>query len=234
MDSLTLQAVKAMPAASLKPITLPGGAQTELAQARWDRITAKIVESDSGCWEWTGRLIADGYGAIRIERRTVYLHRLTYMALVGEIPTGLHIDHLCRNRACCNPAHLEPVTCRENVLRSPVAPAAINARKKACKRGHPFTEENTGKATRGRACRKCKREAQYRWAAANPEKARRSGISSTHCEAGHLMDEANTYTYPSGRPACRACRRKWSKNDKRSARSSNSRQSENPNPPAKD
>jgi hypothetical protein len=76
---------------------------------------------------------------------------------VAKLPDGLHIDHLCRNRACCNPAHLEAVTCKENILRSPIAVATINAAKTHCIRGHEFSPENTIVTKTQRACRTCVR-----------------------------------------------------------------------------
>lgn len=110
----------------------------------------------TGCVEFTGALDSLGYARVIKDSRSQMVHRLAYELCVGPIPDGLTIDHLCRNRACVNPGHLEPVTHRENVLRSN-NPAAINARKTHCKHGHEFTEENTlvSKNGRNRQCRKC-------------------------------------------------------------------------------
>ena len=89
----------------------------------------------------------------------------------GPIPEGLTLDHLCRVRACVNPAHLEPVTLRENTLRSPSAPTAINARKTECLRGHAFTPENTWVHRSRRCCRECKRSWWRRTHSEIPEAA---------------------------------------------------------------
>jgi hypothetical protein len=120
----------------------------------WSRID---MVSPSQCWNWRGGT-RTGYGRSAVDGRLTESHRLAYELLVGPIPDGLQIDHLCRNRACCNPLHLEPVTQRENVLRSE-ALSAKNARKTHCPRGHAFTDENTYVDRDGwRRCRKCKAE----------------------------------------------------------------------------
>lgn len=81
-----------------------------------ERLEARIDRSGD-CWVWTGNRTSAGYGQVWARRRMLLVHRVVYEQLVGPIPEGLVIDHLCRNRSCCNPAHLEPVTTAENVRR---------------------------------------------------------------------------------------------------------------------
>ena len=76
-----------------------------------------VRDPDTECWEWTAARKANGYGSFAIGAGHVYPHRFAYTMLVGPIPAGLDLDHPCRNRGCANPAHLEPVTRRTNVLR---------------------------------------------------------------------------------------------------------------------
>lgn len=117
------------------------------------------VDKSSGHWFWLGGKDKDGYGKMKINGRTVRPHRFAYELLVGPIPDGLELDHLCRVHACVWPEHLEPVTSQENVLRSPVAPAAVNAQKTHCPQGHPYDLFNTYLIPNGggRACRTCRR-----------------------------------------------------------------------------
>lgn len=131
-----------------------------------ERFWSKVTKTDT-CWLWTAYL-RRGYGKIKISNRTVLAHRFAYEMLVGPIPDGLQLDHLCRVRNCVNPAHLEPVTSRENTLRG-ATPAALNAAKTHCKNGHEYTPENTYliKPTKtqpngARACRTCRRAAHSR------------------------------------------------------------------------
>ncbi len=114
----------------------------------WSKATP---DPASECWLWTAARYPNGYGTIRIDGtpgRMVSAHRLAYEKLIGPIPEGLEIDHLCRQRSCVNPAHLEPVTHAENVRRMG---AAITH----CKRGHEFTPENTRRHEGRRRCRAC-------------------------------------------------------------------------------
>ena len=111
----------------------------------------------SGCWHWTAAKDQDGYGMFRWDGGARRAHRVSYTELVGPIPEGLQIDHLCRNRGCVNPAHLEPVTNRENVLRGENF-SAKNAVKTHCDNGHEFDEGNTYIRRGKRQCRACNRE----------------------------------------------------------------------------
>lgn len=122
-----------------------------------ERIRSKIEVQDDGCWIWTANRLPKGYGQLGWEGATRYSHRVVYELLVGPIPKGLQIDHLCRVRECCNPAHLEPVTCQEN-LRRGMGGTGVNARKTHCIHGHEFTPENTyhpPKRPHVRGCKSC-------------------------------------------------------------------------------
>lgn len=117
-----------------------------------DRFMKKVTVCESGCWLWGGVVTRGGYGMFWPDETGTPAHRWSYEHHVGLIPQGLQIDHLCRVRRCVNPAHLEPVTAKENQIRSPHNPAI-----------------------------------------------------RTHCPQGHAYNHANTYRYPDGRRACRAC-----------------------------
>lgn len=127
-----------------------------------ERFWAKI-DLSGDCWLWRASLDRDGYGRFALAHSTIVrAHRYAYELLVGPIPEGLTIDHLCRVRHCVNPAHLEPVTGRENTLRGDTT-AALNAAKETCPQGHPFDAANTYLPARGgRECRACRREAVRR------------------------------------------------------------------------
>jgi len=119
----------------------------------------KVIHVDENkCWNW-GNSQANGYRAIEIKGKTIQAHVFSYEHFVGPVPEGLQLDHLCRNKRCVNPDHLEPVTASVNVRRG-TSPAAANAIKTHCKRGHEFTPENTchRKGKPGRTCRTCKNE----------------------------------------------------------------------------
>jgi hypothetical protein len=114
-----------------------------------------IVLGD-GCWLWIGSTSRGGYGQFNDGTTMVRAHRFGYTALVGDIPQGLDLDHLCRNRWCVNPEHLEPVTRGENLRRGYLA----RGLKGACAQGHPFDDDNTfQRASGGRGCRTCRNNA---------------------------------------------------------------------------
>ena len=124
----------------------------------------QFVEIDrNGCWIWQRSLTEFGYGQMRVGDRMQRTHRITYEAFVGPLVGGMHIDHLCRVRACCNPAHLEQVSPRVNCLRGETI-AAKNSNKTECVHGHPLTGENVylRPDRPGRNCRQCKAEANLR------------------------------------------------------------------------
>lgn len=116
----------------------------------------KVEPVESGCWEWIGAIDRHGYGNFNAgNRKLVRAHRWGYERLVGSIPDGLDLDHLCRVRRCVNPEHLEPVTRRENVIRG-ASPTTPKKRRDRCFRGHPYTPKNTYVSKTGRrVCRRC-------------------------------------------------------------------------------
>lgn len=125
-----------------------------------DKFAKRVALADSGCLQWIGAEDWDGYGRFYIgDSKEVRAHRWSYEYHVGPIPVGLVIDHLCRNKLCVNPNHLEAVTDRVNVLRG-VGPSALHAKKTHCPAGHPYAGDNLyiHEPSNMRRCRTCQRE----------------------------------------------------------------------------
>lgn len=109
------------------------------------------VDPVTSCWVWPGSKNSSGYGSIRDDNgRQIKVHRLLWRSQGWVVPDGLVLDHLCRNRLCCNPDHLEPVTQRENILRG-ASPTAVASSTGICQRGHALTQERDQ-----RVCRVCR------------------------------------------------------------------------------
>lgn len=183
-----------------------------------ERFWAK-VEKTNECWLWTARKNDAGYGDFWLSKAKEHYraHIMSYELLVGPVPEGLELDHLCRVRHCVNPTHLEAVTHKVNCLRGD-SPLAHHARKTHCPQGHEYTEENTRMVDthtgKGRQCRTCHRDR------ARVANRRANGIEGvglnerykkSHCKNGHEFTESNTqfYVSPAGvqQRLCLACRK---------------------------
>lgn len=127
-----------------------------------ESIMARIdtTGGSEACWVWNGKVTKDGYGQAKFQGHSVYAHRLVYELVIGPIETET-LDHLCRNRLCANPRHLEPVSNRENILRG-YGPAAINARMSYCRKGHVFDLANTYWHKTRRICKLCRQACDRR------------------------------------------------------------------------
>jgi hypothetical protein len=145
-------------------LTTPEGEKLELVHEHvrtmrpyLDRLLALTEKGGPGeCWEWVGTIDKrSGYGRMRFEGRTHLAHRASYIMHVGPIPDGKYLDHLCRNRSCVNPEHLEPVTPQVNVDRG------AGAKRDECTKGHSLKGENKGIRSDGRQyCKQCSRDRQ--------------------------------------------------------------------------
>lgn len=136
-----------------------------------ENIKLRVAVTES-CWLWTGYKQKSGYGQFTINGKSYKAHRLVYSLLVGEIPKGKQLDHLCRVRNCVNPEHLEPVTQAENIRRGE-SPWAVNGRKTHCYKGHEFTEDNIYIKGGYRLCKICTLEARKKYKQENKEKVKK-------------------------------------------------------------
>jgi hypothetical protein len=148
----------------------PGSTRIPHGLSLEDALAARVV-TGQGCWEWPYAHTSAGYGIFRKD----YMHRHSYRLHFGPIPAGLELDHLCRNRGCFNPDHLEAVTHAENMRRG------YWGAKTHCPQGHEYTAENTiiNSVDGGRMCRECKALRR------NKTDQRRS---KTHCVHGHIKE----------------------------------------------
>jgi aspartate carbamoyltransferase regulatory subunit len=130
------------------------------------------VDKSNNCWTWTASKNRGGYGQFKIDGKLKSAHRVAYELEIGKIPDGLVIDHLCRNRACVNPQHLDPVTSKINSLRG----TNHNAIKTHCPAGHEYNEINTRITPNGkRKCRVCHKMSEGR---RRIEESNRKALSS--------------------------------------------------------
>lgn len=155
---------------ALPTVIRVGAREIPITERDVERFFAKVrITGPEECWEWTAGQGTGGYGSFRLGPKPgtdIHAHRFAYTALIGQIPGGLQLDHLCRNRGCINPAHLEPVTLAENVLRGAGITAA-HAAQTHCIHGHAFDEKNTRmRPSGGRDCRTCARDKRREYRAA--------------------------------------------------------------------
>lgn len=128
----------------------------------WQRFIAKVRPTPNGCWEWMGARIPNGYGVIQANGRTEKAHRVGVQLSGRTIPDGDEVDHLCRNRACVNPWHLDVVSPRINVRRMNLA-LNVGSAKTHCPQGHPYSGDNLDERDGRRYCRECSRQYVRNW-----------------------------------------------------------------------
>jgi hypothetical protein len=181
----------------------PGRPPPSPVQRFWAKVEKRGADE---CWPWIGAKHEQGHGVFRFKGRAVRAHRFSYEIHVGQIPSGLVIDHVCQNPECINPAHLEPVTHHENLRRAGV----YGVHRTHCKWGHEYTPENTYVDPHGgRFCRSCRRRRYQETIKRRMDEGRIAAARSDTCGHGHPWTSENTYIDRQGDRHCRACRRRW-------------------------
>lgn len=148
-------------------------------------------EPNTGCWLWLSSLSVDGYGYTRLRgqgRKHKRAHRVVYEWFKGPIPEGLQLDHLCRVRSCVNPDHLEPVTHKENMRRSPRVSGPT------CQRGHSRNDANFVRTSSGQyRCRLCWNIKVREWRQRNPGWQQKEKVDATETRK---QSESNQQQHP--------------------------------------
>lgn len=137
----------------------------ERIEVKWSGWQFVEIRGDNECWPWLGATLDSGYGYTIFQGKRQVSHRVVYTLMVGPIPEGLQLDHLCRNRWCQNPWHVEPVTAKVNIQRglSGYATGAQYRARTHCPQGHPYDEVNTIHLKGNRRwCKQCKLAEQRR------------------------------------------------------------------------
>lgn len=176
------------------------------ASERWK--TSYEVDDHTDCWVWTGPYDGNGYGTISEGAKKRHMaHIFVYRQLAGPVTAGMELDHKCRNRACVNPKHLEPVPHRINVQRGDAG--IVNAGKTHCKYGHEFTPANTiiRKDKGWRQCRTCCRVANREAQRKRRAEERLSQPERAYCKHGHVLSPDNLYIGHDGARLCITCAR---------------------------
>ena len=174
----------------------------EISKRSQERFFALVSKTDGGCWLWQGKLTKYGYARIYVDGHMIFAHRVSYVISNGNIADGKCLDHLCRNRSCVNPNHLQAVSIGENVLRGQGL-SVQNLLKKYCPRGHELAGTNLIRSKSCRTCRICRNKLAI-------DRKRERQARMTHCKNGHPKTPENAGSV-NGFWCCRICRQEASR-----------------------